>query len=225
MRGSRALVLTLLAAALLGGRPAAAAPASGDSTLAAAPDSALASVEAPEPFVLPTARERVLAWAMDAAGPSAIAGNLVGASWRQWATEEPAEWHNDGRGFAQRFGAGSLTTFLGETSLALASAALHQDARYYRSPRAGFAPRAAHALAMTVLARDRDGDAVLSPGKALAPFVGPTVTVTTLYPERYTLGDALLSGAYALLVNAGWNAAREFVLGAPAWGEGRPPIR
>jgi hypothetical protein len=158
---------------------------------------------------------------MSAVGPAAIGGNLVGASWRQWVTDEPSEWGHTGRGFAKRFGAGSLTTAVGATTLSAASAALGQDVRYYRSPRAGFRPRLRHALAMTVLARDRGGRSVFSPGKALSPFAGPLVTVGTLYPERYTVGDALLSGAYGVLISAGWNAAQEFVVRAPAW-EGNP---
>jgi hypothetical protein len=160
---------------------------------------------------------------MNAAGPSAIAGNLVGASWRQWVTDEPTEWGTGHRGFAKRFGAGCLTTAIGETSLALVSAAMRQDVRYYRSPATGFGPRLGHAVAMAFVARDRNGGRVFSPAKTLSPFVGPAVTLTTVYPERYTLSDALLSGAYGLLITAGWNAAREFVLAAPAWGGGRPP--
>jgi len=192
-----------------------AAPADRDGSSESALDSSV--------YAFPSAKEQFRLWAMNAAGPSAIAANLASASWRHWVTDEPEEWDSDGRGFAQRFGTASATTFVTETSLSLASAALHQDAIYYRCPRGGFGSRVKHATAMSFMARDRQGNAVFSPGKTLAPFVGPLVTVTTLYPEGYSYGDALLSGAYSLLVNVAWNAAREFVIGAPPWRSGRPP--
>lgn len=154
---------------------------------------------------------------MNAFGPSAVAGNLAGASWRHWVTEEPPEWGGGGRGFARRFGSGSLTTVITETSLSLASAAMRQDAGYYRSPRSGFGPRLLHALGMTFMARDRDGDKVFSPAKTLCPFVGPLATRATVYPERYGMEDALVNGAFGLLINAGLNAANEFVRKSPPW--------
>ena len=70
---------------------------------------------------------------------------------------------------------------------------------------------------MTFMARRTDGSAAFSVPKTVSPFVGPLVTRSTLYPEGYTLADGALSGAYAVLMNAGWNVAREFVLEAPGW--------
>ncbi len=206
------VVIAVLAGALMPGRALGVAPA--------APDSSSLRATDPAGYVFPSPRVQFRAWASNAVGPSAIAGNLVGASWRHWVTDEPAEWDTDGRGFGRRFGAGSLTTFVSETSLSLSMAAMRQDAQYYRSPRDGFGPRLWHAASMTVMARDRSGAARFSPGKTLAPFVGPVVTTTTLYPARYTYADGLLSGAYSLLLNAGWNVAREFILPAPRWNGG-----
>jgi hypothetical protein len=181
------------------------------------------SVPAAEPagYAFPSARDQFRAWAMNCAGPAAIAGNLAGASWRQWVTDEPPQWDEDGGGFAKRFGTASASTAICETSLSLVSAAMGQDATYYRSPRAGLLPRAGHALAMTILARNRRGEKVFSPGKTISPFVGPLVVENTLYPEGYNFADAMLSGAYSLLINAGVNAAREFILNAPGWNGAR----
>jgi hypothetical protein len=221
MSWSGRVVLTLLAATLIPVRAPALGCASEVDAALAAVDSSSSPVAPSDGYVFPSAQDQFRAWAMNALGPAAIAGNLVGASWRHWATDEPAEWDTDRRGFAQRFGTGSLTTFTSETALSLVSAAMRQDDGYYRSPRAGFRPRLRHAVAMTFMARDRNGNAVFSPGKTLSPFVGPVVTVTTLYPERYSYADGLLSGAYGLLINAGWNAAREFIFRAPHWRGGR----
>ena len=170
-------------------------------------------------YRFPSARRQLGTWAWNAVGPSAIGGNLVGASWRQWVTEEPSEWGDGWEGFGKRFGAGSLTTFVGETSLALGSAAMHQDPGYYRSPASGTWPRAWHAVRMTFLARTPDGRAVFSPAKTLSPFAGPLVTQTSVYPDRYDWEAVLTSGAFGLLITAGWNAAREFVVPTPPWGE------
>lgn len=172
---------------------------------------------APIGYEFPTPREQFRDWALNAAGPAAIAGNLVGASWRTWVTEEPVEWGDSGRDFWKRFGTGSLTTAIGETSLSLASALMRQDPNYYRSPRSGFGPRLRHALKMTFMARDPDGRAVFSPAKTLSPFVGPVVVHTTLYPGEHQVVDGLVSGLYGLGINAAWNAGREFVVGAKTW--------
>ncbi len=215
----------LLAATLMPGRALGVACAPDADPAPAGLDSSSAPVASPGDYTFPSAQDRSRAWVMSALGPPAIAGNLVGAAWRHWATDEPPEWDTDGGGFARRFATGSLTTFTSETSLTLASAAMRQDAGYYRCPRTGFGSRLGHALVMTFAARDRDGDLVFSPGKTLSPFVGPVVTVTTHYPDRYTYADGLVSGAYGLLMNAGLNAAREFVLKAPPWHGGRRPGR
>jgi hypothetical protein len=165
----------------------------------------------------PTANQRWRDGAWNAAGPTAIGGSLVSAAWGQWVTDEPPEWDADGRGFARRFGVASATTAITETSLAALSAAMRQDARYHRCARRGVLPRVGHALRMTFMARRADGRAVFSVARTTSPFIGPLVTRATLYPARDAVADGLESGAYAVLMNAGWNLAREFVLAAPAW--------
>jgi hypothetical protein len=212
-----AAVLLVLGAALM---PCGAAGDEGASAVGATP--AVAESTAVPPiesvgYVFPSARSQFRTWALNCAGPSAIAGNLAGASWRQWVTDEPPQWDDDGRGFVNRLGTSFASSAMCETSLSLVSAAMGQDAIYYRSPLAGLVPRARHALAMTVLARNRQGERVFSPGKSISPFVGPLVVENTLYPEGYNFSEALVSGACNLLINAGVNLAREFILKSPAW--------
>jgi hypothetical protein len=202
--------------------PAAATAEERLSGMISSPDTlptAQASAPAPEPleYRFPSGRERFRSWAMNAFGPSAIAGSVTSAAWGQWVDDEPPEWPDGSRGFARRFGAASLTTAITETSFSLLAAAARQDNRYYRCPCTGVGPRLTHALRMTFMARRPDGSAAFSVAKTASPFVGPLVTRTTIYPDRYTLGDGALSGAYAVLMNAGWNLAREFVLKAPGW--------
>ena len=168
-------------------------------------------------YRFPSGGERFGSWAVNAFGPSAVAGSVTSAAWGQWVSGEPPEWPGGGRGFAQRFGAASLTTAITETTCFLLAAAERQDARYYRCPRTGLGPRLTHAIGMTFMARRQDGSAAFSVAKTASPFVGPLVTRTTIYPRRYTCGDGALSGLYAVLMNAGWNLAREFVLKAPGW--------
>jgi hypothetical protein len=207
----RTIAVLLVATALLPARSRCTEPAPGDAGLTASG------------YVFPSGRAQFRSWAVSALGPSAIAGDLVGASWRQWATDEPEEWDADGVGFARRFGTGSFSTFTSATFLSVGSAAMGQDAEYYRSPRAGLRPRLAHALVMTFAARDRDGDRVFSPAKTLAPYAGAVLTATTLYPDGYTWKDGVVSGSFGLLINAGWNAAQELIFKAPPWRTGREP--
>ena len=140
-------------------------------------------------YRFPSGREQFKAWALDAFGPSAVAGSVTSAVWGQWVIDEPPEWSGGGEGFAKRFGAASATTAITETSLSLLSAALRQDARYYRCPCTGLGPRLAHSIKMTFMARRPDGSAVFSVAKTVSPFAGPLVTRTTIYPDRYTYGD------------------------------------
>lgn len=219
------VVLILLGMALIPGRGFADEGGTPAPAVLAGADAPSVEAVSPGGYVFPSPRDQFKDWAMNAAGPAAIAGNLVGASWRQWVTEEPIEWGDDRKSFAKRFGAGSLTTAIGETTLSLTSAAMRQDARFYRSPRAGLGPRLRHSLAMTFMARDREGRAVFSPGKTFSPFVGPVVTHTAVYPGSQTYVDGLVSGLYGLLINAAWNAAREFVVPATPWDTGREPVR
>lgn len=168
-------------------------------------------------YRFPSGGERFREWAMNAVGPSAIAGSAVSATWGQWISDEPPEWPDNRNGWARRFGVASATTAITETSFSLLSAAMRQDARYYRCPCLGLRPRVMHAIRMTFMARRPDGGAVFSLAKTVSPFAGPLVTRTTLYPDRYTFADGALSGAYAVLMNAGWNLAYEFVLKARSW--------
>lgn len=168
-------------------------------------------------YEFPTRQERFEWWARDMLGPSAVAGDLTSAAWGQWVDDEPPEWPDDDEGYMKRLGAAAATTAITETSFSLLSAAFRQDTRYYRCPCRGIGPRIGHALKMTFMARRPDGSATFSVARTASPFVGPLVTRATLYPDRYTLGDGALSGAYAVLMNAGWNLAREFVMPAPAW--------
>lgn len=170
-----------------------------------------------EGYRFPTRGERFESWAWNALGPPALAGSLTSAAWGQWVTDEPPQWPDDDEGYLRRFGAASATTAITETSFSLLSAAFRQDSRYYRCPCSGVGPRLGHALKMTFMARRPDGSATFSVPKTVSPFAGPLVTRTTLYPEPYTIGDGALSGVYAVLMNAGWNLAYEFVLPAPAW--------
>lgn len=211
---SRSWPTTLLAALLSCPLLFVGTPARGQGS--AATDTTARASPASIGYRFPSAREQFRIWALNAFGPTAVAGNMVSATWGQ-AIDEPPEWPDGEDGIAKRFGAAAATTAITETSFSVLSAAMRQDARYHRCPCTGLGPRVAHALKMTFVARRPDGRPVFSIAKTVSPFVGPLVTRQTIYPERYTFGDGALSGAYAVLMNAGWNLAREFVLKAPAW--------
>jgi hypothetical protein len=212
----------ILVVALVGALLATGCPLRARAGDAAPADSVVApTLSAPPPangpYHLPTGRQRLVDWAKNVCGPFALAGDATSAGWEQWVVEEPPEWSGGGRGFARRFGVAAATTALTETSFSLFSALAREDPHYDRSARAGLRPRLAHAVKMTFCARRPDGREAFSVVKTVSPFVGPMITRTTLYPDRYGPGDGALSGAYALLMNLGWNVAYEFVLRPRRW--------
>lgn len=213
----RTIALAVLVAALLPARVFGTADTTRVAAASAGSDTSSAPRSIARGYVFPSPRDQWRTWALDALGPSAIAGNFVGASWRHWATDEPEEWDTDATGLARRFGTGSFATFTSATWLAAGSAAMRQDPNYYRSPQTKFGLRVRHAAVMAFAARDREGDMVFSPSKTLASFAGAVATTTAFYPDRYSWTDGLVSGAYGVLINVAWNTAKEFVVKAPPW--------
>jgi len=167
-------------------------------------------------YRFPSGREQLKDWALNAFGPSALAGSVVSAAWGQWVTDEPPEWPDDGRGFARasasrrprppspRPRSRSSRPRRGWTPATIAAPARVSATSH---PCAQDDVHGAQAGRERGVLGGQDGVAVRGPaGDAHHPLSG-----------SLHLRDGALSGAYAVLMNAGWNLAREFVLKAPAW--------
>ena len=174
-------------------------------------------VSATSGYIFPSRAQMNRYWVRSIVGPQAFVRSTFRASWGTWVTNSPEEWEKDFSGWSKRFGTSLLGNTINTTSLVLLSGATHQDPMYYRCSCPEFWPRVRHAIMLTVVGRNRSGDAVFSPAKVISPFTGPMVTRNTIYPDRYNSGDAVVAGAYNLLGNAGWNLVREFIWKRPRW--------
>jgi hypothetical protein len=165
-------------------------------------------------YVFPTSGEMNRYWMKNTLGPKAWVGAAFTASWKQWVSDSPSEWSKDFTGWSQRFGVSLLDNGINTTTLVWVSRAMNQDPRYRRCDCTGFWPRTRHAIVLSVMAYNRNGDLVFSPAKVGSPFTGPMVTRPTLYPDRFGISNAFTGGggAYYLAGSVGWNWVREFIL-------------
>jgi hypothetical protein len=170
-------------------------------------------------YTFPSGKEMTHYWLRNVAGPRAAFGATFTASWHTWVDEEPQEWHRDFGGWSKRFGSSLLDNTINQSSLVLLSRAMGQDPMYYRCACTGSGHRTVHAIKMAFTARNHSGDRVFSPAKIIAPFTGPLVTRSTIYPDRFGPSDAfgVSSGAYYLVGAVAWNVIREFFWKSPRW--------
>lgn len=177
---------------------------------------ALAAKPASGAYTFPSGGQQAKYWARNIFGPVALAGYGASAA-IDHGRNEPPEWGDGGKGFARRYGTAAGSNAISQTSLMLLSAAMRQDPIYYRCDCTGAGPRLGHAIKMSFMGRNRNGNKVFSFAKLASPWAGPMVSRSTWYPERYGPRDGATAGAIALGVNIGWNIAREFFLPAPKW--------
>jgi len=209
-----------------GGQDSAALPpvdtASGNTGVGTGPGTAAgtaptSSATAPAPtavaYTFPTGSEMTHYWIRNVVGPRAGIGATFNASWKTWVSTSPTEWHRDAEGWFKRFGTSLLDNSINQSSLVLLSRAMGQDPRYYRCECSGVWPRTRHAVALGFTARNHSGDKVFSPAKIIAPFTGPLVTRSTIYPDSFGPGDAFTgsAGVYFLVGGVAWNLIREFI--------------
>lgn len=168
-------------------------------------------------YTFPTARQMAHYWLRNTVGPRAFIGGAFTASWNTWVITSPTEWHRNASGWGKRLGSSLLDNSINQSSLVLLSRAMGQDPMYYRCACSGLGPRLGHAIKMTFIARNRNGDAVFAPAKLIAPFTGPLVTRDTLYPDRFGPSNAMSGAAYYLAGGVAWSIIREFVWKSPRW--------
>ena len=123
----------------------------------------------------------------------------------------PPEWHRGTLGYSRRF-ANNLAFNAVRTTLTYgASAALHEDNRYFASGRKRFWQRTLYALSSTVIARHDDGSRSVSlsvPGGV----VGAALLSRTWSPPSWQGGkNVAATVGLTLTGTAGFNVAREFV--------------
>ena len=156
-----------------------------------------------------TASERARKYLIGAFGPLAILRAAAAGGIAQW-TETPKEWRVGPQAYGDRFGNAFAKHVMREALEYGASAALHEDNRYFRSGKSGFGNRLVYALTSTVLARHDDGDRYVSASRLLSYAAAASLSRLWQPPSTSRLANAGRVFGITLGVEAGFNVAREF---------------
>jgi hypothetical protein len=151
--------------------------------------------------------------------PETLLRTAAGAGLNQW-NHTPTEWGQGVQGYAQRYASIFGEHAIHSTVMYAASAALHEDNRYFRSGLTGFGPRLKYALMSTVLARHDDGSRHFSISRMAGFATAAGISRAWQPPSTSGLPNAANSFGVAIGVEAGFNVAREFLPLLHA----RPPV-
>jgi hypothetical protein len=160
-------------------------------------------------FVPMTSSERLRDYLMSVADAQAVVVPAASAGIRQ-AKNSPKEWGGGADGYFDRIGDAYAHHFIRRTLQYGASAALHEDNRYFASGQEGFFRRTKYAIRSTFLARHDNGQQYLSisrfGGAAGAAFI------SRIWQPRSTntAGDGAVSFGVAIGSDVGFNVLREF---------------
>lgn len=154
--------------------------------------------------------EAVHGFLSDSAGPYSIFMALATAGVHQ-ASDNPPDWRQGFPALSARFGSNMGITGVGNAVRYGVGWSMGADFRFRKCQCASFRPRLRHALANTVIARRRNGRAVLSLPNLIAPYAATTSAVYAWYPARYGMQDALRMGNYNLLGTLAGNIVFEFL--------------
>ncbi len=195
----------ILAAAIVASTSSAFAgdgPSSGSGAMAASRPTA-------DEFEPMTRSERLAHYVTGLVDPESIFRALASGGIRQ-AEGSPKEWGGGAQGYSYRVGDSFARHVIRNTLEYGASAALHEDNRYFASGQQGFARRTKYAVASTFLARRDNGERRISfsrlGGEAGAAFI------SRIWQPRSTTsaGDGATSFGISMATAVGFNVFREF---------------
>ena len=134
------------------------------------------------------------------------AGPALGAH----LNNEPPSWGQGAEGYSKRFANRFGRFAVQATYEAAGAAALGHEVRYIRSRRAGFLPRAAHALAANFVTHDRNGRRTPHISRLGSAFAAE-FTATLWMPAGYRDARTAMRGVGVELgVSSAFNLVREF---------------
>lgn len=164
---------------------------------------------APAPYRFPDGEERRQRYLRETFSVNTVASSAFGAGFSH-LRNSPVEWEQGSDGYARRFG-NSLGNAYVRNSLVHGIAAMAgEDIRYIRSDRESFKGRIGYALAMPVLARNREGRIRFSAARFIGGAANSGISRTWSPPSWRDWGNASKNYGYWLLTEAGFNVAREF---------------
>jgi len=160
-------------------------------------------------FMPMTRSERLRNYLAGIADGESIFRAAFSAGIRQ-AEDSPKEWRGGAEGFGYRIGDAYAQHVIRRTLQYGASAALHEDNRYFASGQTGFMRRAKYAVASTFLARHDNGDRGISFSR-LGAAAGSSFISRIWQPRSTTsAGDGAVSFGIAMGSDVGFNLFREF---------------
>jgi hypothetical protein len=161
-------------------------------------------------YVPLTTSERWRRYFLGAFGPGAILTSAASGGIRQWENS-PKEWGGGAKAFGERFGNSMAEHVMRETLEFGASAALHEDNRYFRSTDTGFWRRTKHAVASTFVAHNNAGGTHFAYSR-FGSAAG-TAFISRIWQPRSanSAGDGAANFGTAIGLDVGLNFVREFL--------------
>ena len=170
-----------------------------------------AALSAPPPaeFAPMTRRERFSNYLVGIAGPESILRAAASAGISQ-ANNTPKEWGGGAQAYGERVGSAFAQHVIRGTLQYGASAALHEDNRYFFSGQTGFFRRTKYAIASTLLARHDNGNRAFS-FSHVGSAAGAAFISREWQPRSTTsAGDGAVSFGINMGADMAFNVVREF---------------
>lgn len=163
-------------------------------------------------YTRPSRERRLKRYLRRTFGVYAIVGNAASAGVAQ-LTDSPAEWENNGKGYARRFASAFGRSAIKQTTIYGLDEALKLDSNFYKSGKRNAGDRLKNAVLTTFTARKPNGKRVFGAPRIAATYASSIVATEAWYPSRFSYKDGLRTGTISLGVNVGINILREFFLG------------
>jgi hypothetical protein len=164
----------------------------------------------PREFAPMTRSERFSNYFMSAFGPEAILTAAASGALKQ-ATNNPKEWGGGAEAYGERVGSVFAQHVIRGTLAYGASAALHEDNRYFASGETGFFRRTKYAVMSAFLARHDNGSRSISFSR-IGSAAGAAFISREWQPRSTTTGgDGAMSFGITMGRDVALNVFREFV--------------
>src|ERR1700733_4293726 len=156
-----------------------------------------------------TAKDRIDWIVKGTIGPEAVAGEVFGAGW-DTLFNSPKYYGTHWEGFGNRLGMSVAGTAVSNTMEAGLGAIWGEDPRYVRDPGAPFSHRIGHAVKMTFMAQDRDGQVRLAYARFIAIPGSNFLSNAWRAPGDDTAATAAVRTGLGFLSRFGSNTFEEF---------------
>ena len=145
-------------------------------------------------------------------GPSGALHATLASGLEQWR-RSPADWDNDGAGYAKRWVSAFAESAIGSTTKYGVAKLLHHDPSFARCRCVGVGVglRLRHALVSPFLARTVDGRSVFSPATVAGIAAENIIPASTWYPAPRGTRDGVAHATSAVLTKMSVDVIREFV--------------